>query len=519
MDSLRSVKIPIIQLQKSILPYNFDSGEQPETEQPATDKQEPLVLIISPSVTSDDGSSGSPSVRVGVSETFSNNGTKKPNINNEFFDNDDRNEEQDHGQDDQVKVLDTNTDDANEDFCSTQKNDKKRTKIDTSITSMRKRAKPDEKILLAINKIGGPTIDSLLYSLSKLKNTGVKSVTMNLVNNNIRLMDSTGTLVIKPNHVNSDDITINASFPHYDYNQASDLSFEANIIELKKFKELDMAGIRLAEDLHKLLGYIGKLPNNPPIRDRSIFSKKEEYREALISHLEKINSTKDFQFFRGTQRINLISDDNQKSCSSFKILPIRVQEKTSSLTELSDEFKKIAKDLSEDIFLSVMGEANEQGNKEVARRKELRFHVGFFKSYIQLQAFCEINLNRKQSETTKSQAKILIAQFYPLISLPNMELMLQRAPRIYRLLEVANFDWRLLDSFKELSAYFFKSGVKTAINFEIWINLVRTGKLISYDEELKTQERNRENKRIKIEIIKEYFDISGVNFDEMVGNE
>jgi hypothetical protein len=196
-----------------------------------------------------------------------------------------------------------------------------------------------------------------------------------------------------------------------------------------------------------------------------------------------------------------------------------VQEKTSSLTELSDEFKKIAKDLSEDIFLSVMGEANEQGNKEMARRKELRFHVGFFKSYIQLQAFCEINLNRKQSETTKSQAKVLIAQFYPLISLPNLELMLQRAPRIYRLLEVANFDWRLLDSFEELSACFFKSGVKTAINFEIWINLVRTGKLISYDEELKTQERNRENKRIKIEIIKEYFDISGVNFDEMVGNE
>ncbi|CAB5371053.1 unnamed protein product [Rhizophagus irregularis] len=111
MDSLRSLKIPIIQLQKSILPYNFDSGEQPETEQPATDKQEPLVLIISPSVTSDDGSSGSPSVGVGVSETFN----------------------------DQVKVLDTNTDDANEDFCSTQKNDKKRTKIDTS---MRKRAKP-----------------------------------------------------------------------------------------------------------------------------------------------------------------------------------------------------------------------------------------------------------------------------------------------------------------------------------------------------------------------------------------
>jgi len=352
-----------------------------------------------------------------------------------------------------------------------------------------------------------------------LKKTGVKSVTMNLVKNNILFMDSTGTLMIEPNHLNSDDITINANFPHYDYNQTSDLSFEVKFIEVKNLKELDIASIRLAEDLHKLLDYIGKLPNNPPIHDRSIFSKKEKYREALISHLEKIDSTEDFQFFHGTQRINLIPDDNQKTCSSFKILPIRVQEKTSSLTELSDEFMKIAKDLSEDIFLSVMGEANEQGNKEMARRRELRFHVEFFKSYIQLQAFCEINLNRKQSETTKSQAKILISHFYPLISLPNMELMLQRAPRIYRLLEVANFDWRLLDCFEELSACFFKSGVKSAINFEIWINLVRTGELISYDEELKTQERNRENKRIKIEIIKEYFDISGVNFDEMIDNE
>ncbi|GET66793.1 hypothetical protein GLOIN_2v1849317 [Rhizophagus irregularis DAOM 181602=DAOM 197198] len=71
---------------------------------------------------------------------------------------------------------------------------------------------------------------------------------------------------------------------------------------------------------------------------------------------------------------------------------------------------------------------------------------------------------RKQSETTKSQAKILIAQFYPLISLPNLELMLQRAPRIY-------------------------SGVKTAINFE---NMDQFGIFLIFQ---------------------------GLIFDEMVGNE
>lgn len=57
---------------------------------------EPLVLIIPPSVTSDDGSSGSPSG--GVFETFNNGTNKKLNINNEFSDNDDRNEKQGHDQ-------------------------------------------------------------------------------------------------------------------------------------------------------------------------------------------------------------------------------------------------------------------------------------------------------------------------------------------------------------------------------------------------------------------------------------
>ena len=122
--------------------------------------------------------------------------------------------------------------------------------------------------------------------------------------------------------------------------------------------------------------------------------------------MEKINVAEEFKFFRGTQHINLIPD-NQKNCNnqkrairSFKAFPIRVQE-TSLLTEFSYEFKKVAKDLSEDIFFSVMGEASEQGNKEMARRRELRFHVELFKSYLRLQAFCKINLSRKQSETTK----------------------------------------------------------------------------------------------------------------------
>ena len=195
-------------------------------------------------------------------------------------------------------------------------------------------------------------------------------------------------------------------------------------------------------------------------------------------------------------------------------MSIRVQ-------EASTEFQAIAKELSETIFFSVTGEEKEQGNKEMSRRRELRFHVEMFKSYLRLQAFCEINLTRKQRETTKSQAKSLISRFYPTISFQNMDLMLQRAPRIYRLLEIADYDWRLLDAFEELTPCFFKSKMKSANNFEIWISLVRTGRLINSEDGLNSQEKTREIKRIKIEIIKEYFDISGVdfNFDEMMDED
>ncbi|CAB4389582.1 unnamed protein product [Rhizophagus irregularis] len=62
-------------------------------------------------------------------------------------------------------------------------------KVKIGNTSICKKVtKPDKESLLAISKIGDPIIDSLFYSLGKLKKTGVKSVAMNLVNNSIRFI-------------------------------------------------------------------------------------------------------------------------------------------------------------------------------------------------------------------------------------------------------------------------------------------------------------------------------------------
>ena len=80
------------------------------------------------------------------------------------------------------------------------------------------------------------------------------------------------------------------------------------------------------------------------------------------------------------------------------------------------------------------------------------------------------------------------------------------------MLLLSNEDWRLIDSFEELSSSFFKSSMKTAANFEIWINLVKTEKMVDYKEgPLIWESRKRTMKEAKLQIVKSYFD--GINED------
>ena len=94
----------------------------------------------------------------------------------------------------------------------------------------------------AIQKIGNLVIDSLFYSLSKMKKIRINRVTLSSINNNIWFTDSTGTLTIKSNcHINFDNALVNTNFPHYVYNQISEIgsegiNFEAKFTKTKKFK-------------------------------------------------------------------------------------------------------------------------------------------------------------------------------------------------------------------------------------------------------------------------------------------
>ncbi|GBB92267.1 hypothetical protein RclHR1_19930001 [Rhizophagus clarus] len=145
--------------------------------------------------------------------------------------------------------------------------------------------------------------------------------------------------------------------------------------------------------------------------DKAVFSKKENYRKALIDHL-KITYQKrtEFQFFKGAQNVDQFYRTNENTTSIVvSKVSIKVQEKANySINNFTDNFKNVATKLAENIFQSVNREMNKQINKEMLRRKELRFYVELYKAYIRLQAFCSSNLSKSQDENTRTQAKTLV---------------------------------------------------------------------------------------------------------------
>jgi hypothetical protein len=60
--------------------------------------------------------------------------------------------------------------------------------------------------------------------------------------------------------------------------------------------------------------------------------------------------------------------------------------------------------------------------------------------------------------------------------------------------------------------------MKSAANFEIWINLVKTGEMVDYEEGQNLLEiGKKEMKEAKFDIIKDYFD--GVSEEEIIFEE
>ena len=104
---------------------------------------------------------------------------------------------------------------------------------------------------------------------------------------------------------------------------------------------------------------------------------------------------------------------------------------------------------------------------------------------------------RKKHETIKSQAvRKVIKRSDGKLTGKSLTLIVQRAHRIERLLNLAEDDWRSLDVYEELTPYFFTSTINNCYNFEIFLELVKSNTTISSDDAEKRYEDWKKNESI-----------------------
>jgi hypothetical protein len=120
-----------------------------------------------------------------------------------------------------------------------------------------------------------------------MKGHNILNVAFNISDDTISITDPEGTLIL---HNCANACYETDSIGHYNNINSSgggsDLVYDASYSQKKIFKEIDASAINLAKDLNILFKYFTYLPQNPPMCDKAVFSKKENYRKALIDHLK-----------------------------------------------------------------------------------------------------------------------------------------------------------------------------------------------------------------------------------------
>jgi hypothetical protein len=109
-----------------------------------------------------------------------------------------------------------------------------------------------------------------------MKGHDILNVAFNISDDTISITDPEGTLIL---HNRANAYYETDSIGHYNYINSSegggDLVYDASYSQKKIFKEINASAINLAKDLNILFKYFTYLPQNPPMHDKTVFSKKK----------------------------------------------------------------------------------------------------------------------------------------------------------------------------------------------------------------------------------------------------
>ena len=382
---------------------------------------------------------------------------------------------------------------------------------------------------------------------SILKDSGIKTLVLSVETGSLDFIKSDGTL-----NVCSDDdslrvvnkLTSNISMPFNFSLMGSDnedLKFTAKWLD-KDEKPLLAKVESTARFLYFLAQNAHKLPENPPARNHLIYKNNEDYHDALREYIDGINTAEEFEIFKGAVTIDFTLLDTTPSGATASIIkkisdnsdfgnlsgmnaPVEAILNSPQSDNLNDYFsqpekerpikvKLAIKSLCAHIWYSISGFAKDSISKEVSRRRQLRFLVSMLESYHKLEMYCALK-KRSKSVTIKSQVtNKILKKSNGGINKKELTLMIQRAKRIKRVLDVINHNWKVLDSVEILSPSYCTSF--NCQKFEIWLELVKSGKMITLEE---AEENYKSYKQLvteeRINIMRKAFEEAGENFVDL----
>ncbi|CAB4402444.1 unnamed protein product [Rhizophagus irregularis] len=299
-----------------------------------------------------------------------------------------------------------------------------------------------------------------------------------------------------------------------------------NVGKFTTHKELSISCMKMEESLFTLLQHIHKLPTPSPIADTLQICDHDQYRVVLLRHLSRINNVNEFcnsSIFltndggkSSRHSLSYILDgdttlkENSVQTAGHSLSYILNNDQEESLVSTSSHWTK---ELGESNFISLLQRPLEERETEIKatcsklsknifdiyetsleqevqadymRRDQFRYCLKILQHFRTLETYFKIYHERNKGQTIKTNVIRSIIKSggngHLELTGNKLKLIIQRAKRIERLLNLANNNYNIFDAFPDLNITFFSANRMNTYNYECWLILVQTNNLVSADE-------------------------------------
>ena len=147
-----------------------------------------------------------------------------------------------------------------------------------------------------LDRLNPNTFNLSFALLDALRDTEIKTFTVDVETGRMQYIKSKGTLHVRSNDDNdlkvvnekADTLQLPYNFSRVNSKNNKDTDFGV-IVEYsdKAIKSLNGSAELIAKDLYRLIQNVEKLPDCPPARDHLIFKDQKEYRKEFLKYLSR----------------------------------------------------------------------------------------------------------------------------------------------------------------------------------------------------------------------------------------